>query len=135
MLELKLWTASQRAPLKTQPCTASGTTGNPGIKEPESTGLSGEEGGASSTEHWASLMEDGIAPTCKRPWWHWGNPWTDDSIQVFDYVLTEQFRLPKSLANLSLAKFKTENKSLARLARLARPVFRYNNLSNHIATN
>ena len=44
-------------------------------------------------------------------------------------------RLPKSLANLSLAKFKTENKSLARLARLARPVLRYNNLSNPIATN
>ena len=50
-------------------------------------------------------------------------------------VLIFSIRLPKSLANLSLAKFKTENKSLARLARLARPVFRYNNLSNPIATN
>ena len=44
-------------------------------------------------------------------------------------------RLPKSLANLSLAKFKTENESLARLARLARPAFRYSNLSNPNTTN
>ena len=44
-------------------------------------------------------------------------------------------RLPKSLANLSLAKFKTENESLARLARLARPAFRYSNLSNPYSTN